>query len=85
MTCGWWSSFVKCRHVRRAPHWAWVAMPRMMSVRALERRVSEGIDGGGDVLICFRSAGIEVDITQQAQLVLWSGSGSGSKRIGAGK
>jgi hypothetical protein len=42
----------------------------MMSVRALERRVSEGIDGGGDVLICLRSAGIEVDMTQQAQVVL---------------
>ena len=40
-------------------------MPRMMSVRALERRVSEGIDGGGDWLICLRSVGIEVDMARR--------------------
>ena len=40
-------------------------MPRMMSVRALERRVSEGTDGGGDWLICLRSVGIEVDMARR--------------------
>lgn len=42
-----------------------MAIPRMMSVRALERRSSGGIEGGGLVLICLRRVGIEVDMTDQ--------------------
>lgn len=44
-------------------------MPRMMSVNASERRVSEGIAGGGLVLICLRRVGIAVDMVDDQQAV----------------
>jgi hypothetical protein len=44
-------------------------MPRMMSVKASERRVSDGIAGGGLVLICLRRVGIAVDMVDDQQAV----------------
>jgi len=52
-------------------------MPRMMSVKASERRVSEGIAGGGLVLICLRSVGIAVDMVDDQAVNGEEGSAQG--------
>ena len=52
-------------------------MPRMMSVKASERRVSEGIAGGGLVLICLRRVGMAVDMVDDQAVNGEEGSAQG--------